>query len=70
MVKYITNGTCTFQEKNVSNPGYHYRDLSNADLGKLITEATVYLECWMTVAKIKQMISQAENTKAFYSKYK
>ena len=48
----------------------NYRDLSNADLGKLITEATVYLECWMTVAKIKQMISQAENTKAFYSKYK
>jgi len=47
----------------------NYRDLSNADLGKLITEATVYLECWMTVAKIKQMIAQAENRKAFYSEY-
>ena len=46
------------------------RDLSNAELGKLITEATVYLECFMTVAKIKQMIAQAENRKAFYSEHK
>ncbi len=47
----------------------NYRDLSNKDLGKLITEATVYLECWMTVAKIKRMIAQAENRKAFFSEY-
>jgi len=52
----------TFQTPN-------YRDLSNKDLGKLITEATVYLECWMTVAKIKRMIAQAENRKAFFSEY-
>ena len=48
----------------------NYRELSNADLGKLITEATVYLECFMTVAKIKKMIAQAENRKAFYSEHK
>ena len=47
----------------------NYRDMSNADLGKLITEATVYLECWMTIAKIKQMIAQTENRKAFYSEF-
>ena len=43
--------------------------MSNKDLGNLITEATVYLECWMTVAKIKRMIAQAENRKAFFSEY-
>ena len=44
--------------------------MSNTDLDELITEATVYLECWMTVAKVKQMIAQEENRKAFYSEYK
>ena len=45
------------------------RDLSNKDLGQLITEATIYLECHMTVAKIKRMIAEAENRKAFFSEY-
>ena len=48
----------------------NYRDMSNRDLGTLITGGTVFLECWMTVAKIKQMIAQAENRKAFYSEHK
>ena len=46
------------------------REMSNEDLGELITEATVFLECWMTVAKIKQMIAQEGNRKAFYSEHK
>ena len=46
------------------------RDLSNKDLGQLITEATIYLECHMTVAKIKKMIAEAENKKAFFSEYR
>ena len=46
------------------------REMSNEDLGQLITEATVFLECWMTIAKIKQIIAQEENRKAFYSEYK
>jgi len=45
------------------------REMSNKDLGQLITEGTVYLECYMTVAKIKQMIAQEENRKAFFSEY-
>ena len=45
------------------------RDLSNKDLGNLITEGTVYLECFMTVAKIKKMLAEAENRKAFFSDY-
>jgi len=45
------------------------REMSNAELGQLITEGTLFLECWMTVAKIKQIIAQEENRKAFYSEH-
>ena len=45
------------------------RDLSNKDLGELIMNGTVYLECFMTVAKIKRMLAEAENRKAFFSEY-
>ena len=46
------------------------KKLSNKELGNLITESTVYLECYMTVAKIKQMIAEDKNRKAFYKKFK
>ncbi len=46
------------------------RDLSNKDLGELITSGTVYLECFMTVAKLKRMLAEAENRKAFFSEHK
>lgn len=46
------------------------RELSNKDLGKLITDGTVYLECYMTIANIKKMIAAADNRKAFFSEYK
>lgn len=45
-------------------------ELSNKDLGIIITEATIYLECWMTVAKIKELINKENNLKAFFTKYK
>jgi hypothetical protein len=45
------------------------RDLSNSELGQLITDATLYLECWMTVAQIKKMIAKEGNRKAFFSEY-
>ncbi len=45
------------------------RPMSNKDLGQLITEGTVFLECWMTIAKIKQIVAQEENRRAFYSEY-
>ena len=47
----------------------NYRDLSNKDLGQLITNATIYLECHMTIAKIKRMIAEANNRKAFFSEF-
>jgi S1-C subfamily serine protease len=43
--------------------------LNNVQLSSLITNATLYLECWLTIAEIKQFIAQDENRKAFYSKY-
>ena len=46
------------------------RPMSNKDLGDLITKGTVYLECLMTIAKIKQIIAQEENRKAIYSEHK
>jgi len=46
------------------------KELSNKELGQLITEATIYLECWMSIAKIKQIIEEDERQKAFFSKYK
>ena len=42
---------------------------SNQQLGELVTNSTVYLECYMTVAKIKQLIAQEENRKAFFTKF-
>jgi len=60
----------TFAKSNkVKFESPNWTDMSNKDLGNLITEATVYLECWMTVAKIKRMIAQVENRKAFFSEY-
>jgi S1-C subfamily serine protease len=45
------------------------KDLSNKDLGQLITEATIYLECNMTIAKFKKLIAEKKNRKAFFSDY-
>ncbi len=53
---------------NFASP--NWRDLSNKDLGKLITKGTVYIECHMTVAKIKKMIAQTENRKAFFKEHR
>lgn len=43
--------------------------LSNNQLTSLINDATIYLECWLTVADIKRIIAEEENRKAIYSKY-
>jgi len=44
-------------------------NLNNEQLSSLITNATIYLECWLTIADIKAIIAQEENKKAFYSEY-
>ncbi len=40
------------------------------ELGKLITEATVYLECWMRGKDLKKLIAKKNSRKAFFSEYK
>ena len=45
-------------------------NFNNEQLSALITNATIYLECWLTVADIKKLIAEEENKKAFYSQYK
>jgi S1-C subfamily serine protease len=56
------------KELNFSSP--NNREIPKEKLGKLISEATIYLECWMTGAKIKKMIAEADSKKAFFSKFK
>ncbi|MAF20898.1 MAG: hypothetical protein CMI55_04505, partial [Parcubacteria group bacterium] len=46
------------------------QEMLNEDLGQLITKATIFLECWMSIAKIKQMIAEEKSRKAFYSEHK
>ena len=61
----------TFASANgLSFASSNYKKLSNKDLGKLITDSTVYIECHMTVAKIKKMIAEEENRKAFFKEHK
>jgi len=44
------------------------KEMEKKDLGSLITEATIYLDCWMTGKEIKKIIAKNQNSKkAFYS---
>jgi len=44
------------------------KEMKKKDLGSLITEATIYLDCWMTGKEIKKIIAKNQNSKkAFYS---
>lgn len=40
------------------------------ELTELINQGTVYIECWMTGAKLKKLLKKKNSLKAFYSKYK
>ena len=46
------------------------KEISEKKLGELISDSTIYLECWMTGAKIKKMIAKADSKKAFFSEFK
>lgn len=45
-------------------------NLFKPNLSKLINEGTVYIECWMTGRKLKELIKQKDSKKALYNKYK
>ena len=45
-------------------------EMKQKDLGALIIEATIYLDCWMTGKEIKKLIAQSQKSqKAFYSDF-
>ncbi len=52
--------------KNLKLPNPEVREKSKKELGKLINDATLYLECWMTVAKLRKILEDEENKKAIY----
>ena len=46
------------------------RELTNSKLGELITDGTVFIECHMTLSKIKKIVSELEkNKKAVYEHF-
>ena len=54
---------------NVSYGQHNESEKSNKELGKIITESTVYIECWMTKSKIAEFIKLNETQKAFFSNF-
>ena len=44
---------------NLSRPNRRQMDMK--DLGSLVTDATVMLECWMSIAKIKKIIAAGDS---------
>ena len=56
------------KSNNISFNAPRNAKLTNKELGELITEATVYLECYMTVAEVKKMIANNNSEKAFFNK--
>ncbi len=58
------------KSNGVNIPEPFVSDLTNKDLGQLIVNATVYIECHMSVAKVKKMLNDSKNRKAFFSTIK
>ena len=55
----------SFLESNNVNYSYGKKsELERAELANLITNSTVLIECWMTVEKIKLILSYENNMKA------
>jgi S1-C subfamily serine protease len=54
---------------SVSYGEHNESEKSNKELGKIITESTVYIECWMTKSKIAELIQLNESQKAFFSNF-
>ena len=46
------------ESSNVSLPSPNRKSISKSKLGKIITDATYYLSCWMTMAQIEKMRSK------------
>ncbi len=54
---------------NISYGEHNDYEKNNKELGKIITESTVYIECWMTKSKIADLIKSNDTQKAFFSNF-
>ena len=45
-------------------PKANIKEMQRPELANLITKSTVFIECWMTVNKIKLLLSYEDNMKA------
>ena len=51
---------------NISYKNGSDKILSKRELSTQIVSSTVYIECWMTYAKLKNLIKQKNSRKAFF----
>ena len=55
---------------NIKLLSQNNRSMNKDQLRELITNATVYLDCWMTGKKLKEMLAENQNSKkAYYSQF-
>ncbi len=55
---------------NIKTRKPNFDDKNNKTIGNIITNATIYLDCWMTGKEIKKLIAQSQKSqKAFYSDF-
>ena len=57
------------EANNISYLSSSQKELSNPQLRELITNGTIYLECWLSEDDINNMMSQSDNRKAFYKNF-
>jgi hypothetical protein len=46
------------ESRNVATPSANQASISKTNLGKMISDGTYYLSCWMTTAQIEKMRSK------------
>jgi S1-C subfamily serine protease len=57
------------EANNISYLSSSRKELSNTQLRELITNGTIFLECWLTEDDIINMMNQLDNRKAFYKNF-
>ena len=58
------------KSNRISLSNQSFKKMNNREIGLLIQDATVYLECHMTVKKIEELMLEEQSNKAFFKKFK
>ena len=58
------------KSNRISLKNQSFKKMNNREIGLLIQDATVYLECHMTVKKIEELMLEEQSNKAFFKKFK